>query len=462
MYSSQYGKKIGIYGLGKTGITSYLALASVADLVCYDDAQNAIHKFVTSYGVDYDNDHGNGLNGHIKDLTHDAWQSLDKIIVSPGIPPNHPIFDLAARYNIPTVSDLDIFFEQNKNATLICITGTNGKSTTTALIGHILLSNGLDYHIGGNIGTGVLSLPNNKEGYVIEISSFQLEMMRYFKSNFSILLNITKDHLDRHQNMDNYVELKKQLLYKFTPNGTWIIGIDNDITHKIYNEYHNKKLQNLIIPVSGLKKISNGVSYLDQCLFDLDNQQYLFEEPLQLQGPHNRQNISAAFAVCKSLGLNAIQIINACKTFLGLAHRMQFIGRVSNVNFYNDSKATNADAAKQAILSLDNIYWLAGGIAKEDGINSLRPWINKIKKAYLFGKDQDSFASALHNICAYQICDTLDNAFNQAMLDINFQETQMQNVLLSPAAASYDQFKNFEDRGDQFIGLFKNFSENLR
>lgn len=436
-------QKVGIFGLGKTGTCSYQALNKTAKLICYDDNVTTRELFINKFE-----------SKNIVELLDPQWRGLDKILVSPGVPKSHKIFKIARDNNIKITSDVEILFENNRKANFISITGTNGKSTTTALIGHILNNSYYDYSIGGNIGIAPLCLPLDKEGYILELSSFQIDLLSNFKTKIAVLLNITQDHIDRHRTIEEYIKIKESLLYMLASDGIGIIGIDNEITNCIYqNLKNNLKL----IPISFANKNIEGISYLKGEIFDnfFEKVRIPVGEPKYLQGEHNRENMAASFAVCKALGLKWEQIISACSTFQGLPHRMQYLGSIKTVNFYNDSKATNADSASKSIGSLDNIYWLVGGIAKEGGINSLKPLFSRIRKAYLFGRDRNVFANSLRGLAEYKIYDNLEDSFKDAFEDA-IHDNNMSNILLAPAASSYDQFDNFEHRGEVFIKLYKN------
>lgn len=421
-YFSQLGKKIGIFGLGKTGISSYEALKDAAELICFDDSQLNRKLFADIYG--------NEILVHYSDS---KWDKLDEILLSPGVPLSHEIVQKAKRFDIKITSDIEILYEECKDANFVCITGTNGKSTTTALIGHILKEAGYDYPIGGNIGMAALALPLYKPGYVLELSSFQLELLNNFQAKIAIILNITEDHLDRHHTMIEYINIKAKILTKLKTEGLAIIGIDNENSARIFQEYKGQ-IKN-IIPFSASKNKDN------------------IPELERLKGIHNKENIVASYIACRALGVSAKKITDSVVSFEGLPHRMQYIGSKNRLYFYNDSKATNAEAASKSLASLKNIYWLAGGIAKKGGIKNLEFLFANIKKAYLFGQAKEEFARVLENKVEYQIFDNLEKAFDSAVNDAINDKNMIKNILLAPAASSYDQFKNFEQRGEFFTKL---------
>ncbi|WP_341754825.1 UDP-N-acetylmuramoyl-L-alanine--D-glutamate ligase [Candidatus Tisiphia endosymbiont of Dioctria rufipes] len=448
-FLSQKHKNIGIVGLGKTGIAAWEVLNKVAKVICYDQASSSRDAFTKIYGSD-----------SLVSLSDLQWQNLDKILLSPGIPLSHDIVTMANSHNIPITSDIDLLFEEVRLrepevANFIGITGTNGKSTTTALTGHILQSCGFDYQVGGNIGFPVLAMRLDSKGYVLELSSFQLDLLNSFKAKIVVLLNITQDHLDRHNNMQGYIAAKKKIFNRMDKDSFAIISVDNEITKNIFLELQKENRTN-VVPISTYEILNKGISICNNIIYDnifepitinLHNNNYL-------QGMHNQENIAASYTACRVIGVRSEQIIAAIGLFKGLPHRMQYVGTVQGINFYNDSKATNSMAASKSISSLDNIYWLAGGIAKEGGITELEPWFYKIRKAYLFGQDKDLFASFLNGKVDYQICQDLTEDFNSAFRDAMEDMGGIKNILLAPACASYDQFKNFEERGNLFIELY--------
>ncbi|GAB4167737.1 MAG: UDP-N-acetylmuramoyl-L-alanine--D-glutamate ligase [Rickettsiaceae bacterium] len=438
--TSQAGKKIGIFGLGLTGHSTYEALKGVAEtVVCWDDSASNRQVFSSEYG-----------NECLKDLSHNVWTTLDKIIISPGVPSSHEVFLLAKGYNILISSDIQLFLEQNPNSKIVAVTGTNGKSTTVALIGHILRENELDYHIGGNIGLPALRLPENAQGYVLELSSFQLDLLDRFNPDIAVLLNITPDHLDRHGTFEKYCQAKFKA---FQGDGIKVIGIDNDKSKEFYTHlkiYGDEK----VIPISS-NLYRHGISCDQHQIVDrfFNRGSYGLRKLNNLPGAHNRENIAASFAVCRALGLMPKEIIEHLLTFKGLAHRMQYLGTKDGISYYNDSKATNATSALCSLSALDNIFWLAGGIFKEDTLLPIAPALKNIKKAYLFGQSKMIFAEYLKNKVEYELCTNMEEAFQKATSDALLIHSKA-NILLAPACASFDQFKNFEDRGNQFIKLY--------
>lgn len=463
-------KKIGIFGLGKTGISAYEYLKPDHQLVCYDDSASNRQQFINKFG-----------HSELKEINDQAWTALDYIVLSPGVPlyfPDpHAVVALAKKYNIPLTSDIELLYKAKPSAKYIAVTGTNGKSTTTALIAHIL---GDDFIACGNIGVPALdsvSHPSLKEGetiitgsprnyglamtekagYVIELSSYQLDLLDTFHANIALLLNITPDHIDRHGSFKNYIEAKKRIWRNMDKNDYLVICIDNEITHQIYNELKGK-VRFQLAPISRHCKRSGAIQEIKNSTitglprpYGLAMTDLLPHNPYLL-GDHNRENILAATATAKIMGLSDEEISAKIKSFIGLKHRMQFVRNYKNIDFYNDSKATNAESASKSLGSLNNIYWLAGGVAKEGGIESLKPLFSRIKKAYLFGEAKAEFAKTLDGKVDYMIVDDMAKALEFAAKDALKDKTKA-NILLAPACASFDQFKNFEHRGEEFIKL---------
>ncbi|MGI4775718.1 MAG: UDP-N-acetylmuramoyl-L-alanine--D-glutamate ligase [Janthinobacterium lividum] len=445
-FSLLQDSKVGILGLSRTGIAVYKALKNaVKEIIVWDDNQDNRKIFIEQF------DHSLLLPP-----LDSRWRNLDKFIPSPGIAPTHDLIKTIVAHGVDIISDIDLFFGECQSSKFIAVTGTNGKSTTTALIYHILKSASMNYYMGGNIGVPVLDLPIGAQGYVFELSSFQLELIKDFKPDISILLNITPDHLDRHGTFENYAKIKEKILFNMCSYGSAIINIDNHSTQNIFNNLKKKNFEKRLIPISISKICPEGIAIVENKIYDHIDDIVIFELPfnIYLQGIHNMENIAASYAACRLLGLKAIQILQAIKTFVGLPHRAQYIGTHLGVNFYNDSKATNGAAASKSIMFLDNIFWLAGGIAKKDGIEDLRAYFSKIKKAYLYGKDGHLFAKALGEEVDFEIFTTLKEAFWAANKDATAMNCDDKNILLAPAAASYDQFRSFEHRGETFITLY--------
>jgi UDP-N-acetylmuramoylalanine--D-glutamate ligase len=374
------------------------------------------------------------------------WQAIKFVVQSPGIAPNHTISELATGHNIPICTDIDLLQKRSPKAKYIGITGTNGKSTTTALIGHILEQAGFKTAVGGNIGKPVLELPElgNDSWYVLELSSYQLELSQALSFETAVWLNISPDHIERHKTMENYVKAKQRI---FLNAKNAVIGVDDNFSQTTAKSL-NIGCQTASILTSNADAYVNNLGILDIAgeTFDLNAAQYLM-------GEHNWQNIAVAFLATLPILKNATAVFEHIKTFPGLAHRQQQIATIDNVLFVNDSKATNADAAEKALKTYSNydIFWIVGGKAKTDGIDALAPYFSTIKKAYLIGEAATKFSETLNGEVNFTICNTLDKAVNVAFNDAKFAEKPV--VLFAPACASFDQFKDFEHRGETFQNL---------
>lgn len=443
------GRKVALFGLGGSGLATAQALvAGGAEVTAWDDNPDSVAK-ASAAGVP------------TADLRTVDWAAFAAFVLSPGVPLTHPkphwTVDLAHAAGVEIIGDVELFVRERRahapDCAFIAITGTNGKSTTTALIAHILKESGRDTQLGGNIGTAVLTLDPPKAGrfYVVECSSYQIDLAPTLNPTAGILLNLTPDHLDRHGTMQHYADIKERLV---AGSGTAIVGVDDSFSALIADRVERAGTRTVRISrrhvlASGLYaegprilKAEGGTSSL---FVDLDGIQ-------TLRGGHNAQNAAAAIAACLAVGVSAGEIHAGLKSFPGLKHRMQPVGRKGTVVFVNDSKATNADAAAPALSSYDRIYWIAGGLPKEGGITTLAPFFPKIAKAYLIGEAAPAFAATLGEAVPYEISGTLEQAVAHAAADAGRDETGGSAVMLSPACASFDQYKNFEVRGDAFVG----------
>jgi UDP-N-acetylmuramoylalanine--D-glutamate ligase len=446
-------KNIAVFGLGKAGMSTVRALSeSGANIFVWDDGDKAREKLFLEKLP----------NVIIQEPSTYKWDEISALIFSPGIPLTHPaphpIVSIAKATNCPIICDVELLYTAQKDAKFIGITGTNGKSTTTALTGHILKESGIKSDVGGNIGIPALDLePLGQSGfYVVEMSSYQLDLIKDTHFNISILLNITPDHLDRHGGMEGYIKAKEHIYKTQGANDVAIIGVDDEHSLKIYNHLKKHRKISHIIPISAEKEVAGGIAVLDGVVIDnINNKKYELGYLKRLAGKHNAQNIAAAFAAASFAGVAGDDIVKAVKTFMGLPHRMQYIAEIEGVTFINDSKATNAEAAAKALVTFDNIYWIAGGMAKEGGITSLGEFFPKIKHAYLIGAAQDEFAETLKGKVSNSKCGDLAHAFAKAKEDALKDKKNKPVVLLSPACASFDQWPNFEVRGDAFAGMVR-------
>ena len=444
------GRKVALFGLGGSGLATAEALAAGgADVTAWDDNPDSVARAAErGIGTAY--------------LRMVDWSGFAAFVLSPGVPLTHPkphwTVDLAHAAGVEIIGDVELFVRERRalapDCPFIAITGTNGKSTTTALIAHILKSAGRDTQLGGNIGTAVLTLdpPAPERFYVVECSSYQIDLAPTIDPTAGILLNLTPDHLDRHGTMQHYADVKERLV---AGSKTAIVGDDDSYCSLIADRLEKAGVE--VRRISRRHPVENGLHADGQRIMrakggraelvaDLDGIQ-------TLRGAHNAQNACAAIAACLAVGVSEDEIRAGLRSFPGLKHRMQPVGRRGGVTFVNDSKATNADAAAPALSSYDRIYWIAGGLPKEGGIASLRPLYSRIAKAYLIGEAAPQFAATLGADVPYEISGTLENAVRHAAADAERDEAPGAVVMLSPACASFDQFKNFEVRGDAFVSL---------
>jgi len=450
------GRRVALFGLGGSGLAAAEALvAGGADVVAYDDGEIA-RVTAAAKGIT------------VQDLRDITWDDVAALVLSPGVPLTHPephwTVPLARGAGVEIIGDVELFCRERAKlmpeAPFIAVTGTNGKSTTTALVAHLLKVGGLDVQTGGNIGTPVLALEPFAAGraYVVECSSFQIDLAPSLAPSVGILLNITPDHLDRHGTMANYAAIKERLV---AGSGLAVIGVDDDFCRAIAGR--RVTLGKPLETISVERTLEEGWSWEPHALtlraagpddaivvaarIDLAGIG-------SLRGAHNAQNAAAAVAAAKATGIDLGLIRAGLASFPGLAHRMEQVGRAGKVLFVNDSKATNADAAEKALSAFDGgIHWIAGGKAKEGGITPLAPFFPRIAKAYLIGAASDDFAMTLDGRVPYERCGTLDVAVARAAEEAASSADAEPVVLLSPACASYDQFRNFEVRGDRFRDL---------
>ncbi len=450
-------KKLVLFGLGRSGITSALALqAGGAEIYSWDDNE-ATREKAKELGVNIAN---------IYDLN---FEEFDALVMTPGVAiygeKTHAAAKIAIEAEIPIIGDIEIFAREinalpkDYNVKIIGITGTNGKSTTTALISHILTYAGKNVEMGGNIGKGVLSLeaPKKETHYVIELSSYQLDLTKSLRCNVAIQLNISEDHLERHGTMQRYVAAKRTIFANQTSEDTAVIGVDDNYGGAICTKLIASGSRK-VIPISSGQFVTYGIWADINGIYDnqTDRARKAVDLTLAkaLPGAHNAQNAAAAFAACKALGIDNKIIEEAIHCFGGLKHRLQKIGEIENVRFYNDSKATNADATWQALSAFEGIRWIVGGMEKSDGIDPLEPLFSHVRKAYLIGHSSPRFAKNLDGKVPFEICGDMETAMKAAYKDAR-QTKYNEIIILSPACASFDQYQDFEKRGDHFINIFE-------
>jgi UDP-N-acetylmuramoylalanine--D-glutamate ligase len=439
---------VAVFGLGRSGLVVAEALkAGGAHPVLSDDTP-ARCADAKAAGFDVV-DHGRF-----------DWSEMAALVLSPGVPLTHPephsVVKAARGAGVPVLGDIELFAMASADLPahrVVAITGTNGKSTTTALVGHILKTAGLPVAVGGNIGEPALALEPQAEGgiYVLELSSYQIDLIDRFVPDVAVLLNMSPDHLDRHGDMTGYAAAKERLFRDQGAGQTAVIGVDD--AHGLrFAEQLAERGDLRVVPISGERRITGGVAVEQGALSDLSAGDVATVGSIQkaaaLRGAHNGQNAAAAFAVCRALGLSVDQIMAGLMSFPGLAHRMEAVGRADGVEFINDSKATNVDAASRALGSFDNIYWIAGGRPKTTDLSGLSAYFPRIRRAYLIGEAANDFARSLDGAVDHVIAGDLATAVTQAWADARDQKAAV--VLLSPACASFDQFTSFEARGDAF------------
>lgn len=444
------GRSVAVFGLGRTGIATAKALAAGgAKVVAWDDNEET-RASAEKAGITLD------------DLNRRDWGDIAALVLSPGIPLHYPqphrMVELARAVGAPVIGDMELFAMQAgkvEDVRVVGITGTNGKSTTTALIGHILKQAGRDVRVGGNIGEAVLSLAPPRPGaiYVLELSSYQLDLVERLHCDVAVFLNITPDHIDRHGSLENYIAAKRRIFATQGDGDTAVIGVDDAPSRKVFADMRVAGGGD-VVPISSRKVISNGVYALGGTLYDaLEGKAKPAADLARakaLPGRHNAQNAAAAYAAVRKLGLTAEEAASGIESFSGLAHRQERVAELGPVTFINDSKATNADAAAQALGCYEDIFWIAGGQAKEGGVKSLKPFFDRIRRAYLIGQDADLIARQLKGKVDTVQSGTLSNAVARAARDAVESGKPAPVVLLSPACASFDQFRSYEHRGDSF------------
>ncbi len=444
------GSSFVVLGLARSGLATVRALrAAGIDCIAWDD--NAASR-----------DAALQAGARVSDPATIDWSGITALVISPGIPSTlpvpHPVAVAARTAGKPIICDVELLARAQPDATFVAITGTNGKSTTTSLIGHILQQAGLRCQVGGNIGRGALDLdPLGKGGlYVLELSSYQLELLQTFRADVAVWLNITPDHIDRHGDIAGYVAAKKNIFLRQRAGDCAVIGIEDEPSREVEREMAARP-GIACIPVALDRPVANGISYRAGVLVDADGYTVDFSDVLTLPGDHNGQNAACAWAVCRWLDMPREVIVAGMKTYDGLPHRQERVAAVGNIVYINDSKATNADATARALSSYDDIYWILGGQAKEGGVAPLASYFDRIRHAFLIGEATDLFAGQLDGKLPYSRCGDLQSALDAAHAMAQ-REAQGEGkgpavVLLSPACASWDQWKSYEHRGDAFRAM---------
>lgn len=454
--TSYAGKSVAVFGLGASGIAAAEALRDGGAFVSAWDDGVAARDAAIAREIP------------LADLEAADWSRFSALVLAPGVPLTHPEPHWTVRraqdHGVAIVGDIEIFARERAlhapGAPFLAITGTNGKSTTTALIAHILRHAGQDVQMGGNIGRPILTLEPPEPGrfHVIEMSSFQIDLTPTLGPTVGVMLNVTPDHLDRHGTIEHYAEIKERLVL-----GADIaaVGVDDEFGLAMLRRRVNV---GPVVAFSAEKSIAPGYSLFDNTVV-CSNREGLavklgsLDGISTLRGRHNGQNALAAVAAVReclsALGHSTdIDWQGALSSFPGLPHRMEEIGRIGKVLFINDSKATNADSTEKALLSFPrDVFWILGGKPKAGGISSLAPYFGGITRAYLIGEATEAFAATLEGNVPFERSGTLDEAVWAAAKAAQTSDGAQPVVLLSPACASYDQFRNFEVRGDCFRGL---------
>ncbi len=450
------GHRVAVLGLGRSGLTAARALrAGGAEVVCWDDG-------------DVGPAEAEGFA--VADLRRDAaWEGVMALVVSPGVPhlypAPHPVVAAAQARGVVVDNDVGLFFRSFGDADwevmermpqVVCVTGSNGKSTTTALIAHCLTAAGRPVQMGGNIGRGVLDLEPATDGQVVvlELSSYQIELARALAPDIAVFLNLSPDHLERHGGIGGYFAAKRRLFAEGGPERS-VIGVDQAEGRFLAGQMREvAENGDPVIRIANSVQIKDGWSVFARKGFLAEWRRGRQVAAIDLRGvaslpgAHNHQNACAAWAVLRALGLGPRQIEEGLRSYPGLAHRSQVVAVRGGVTFVNDSKATNVDAAAQALRAFDRVRWIVGGEPKAGGIEALAPLFGKVAKAYLIGAAGDAFAVTLGAV-PHEVSGTLEVAVAAAAAEAEPGDT----VLLAPACASFDQFDSFEARGDAFVRL---------
>jgi UDP-N-acetylmuramoylalanine--D-glutamate ligase len=442
------GRRIAVLGLGKSGTAAARALArSGAEVLAWDD----------------DTGRRDGIAGAgiaVADLATLDFADIRTLVLSPGIPHSHPaphpVAAQARAAGAEIICDVELLLRATRGIRTVAITGTNGKSTTTALVGHLLDDGTRPVAVGGNLGTPAIDLAPLGAGgvYVLELSSYQLELISPAAFDVAVLLNLSPDHLDRHGGMDGYIAAKARMFAGQQPQQSAIVGTD-DAPSLAICERLAAAGDRIVVPISAQVPHDGGVWVAEGWLTDARHgapvRRFAMADATTLPGSHNGQNAAAAFAAASAIvSADDDRLAARIASFPGLAHRLELIATIDGVRYVNDSKATNADAAARALASYETIYWIAGGRAKEGGIASLTGWFNRIRHAYLIGEAADAFDATLAGRVPVTRSGALDAAIAAAAHQARADGIAGAVVLLSPACASFDQFANFEARGEAF------------
>ena len=451
MLDKLLGKNVFVLGLGKSGMSSLIELKKRGvHVIAWDDNKDLRMK-------------AGNFGAQLTPPEEFDFTTAALLLLSPAISRKHYAYQAATAAGIPIITDVELFVSSHKGEKFIGITGTNGKSTTTALVYHILKENNVPAVIGGNFGIAVFDMPKLPKGgwYVLELSSYQLELVPSLDLDIAAWLNLTTDHIDRHGSMEAYFDAKFNIMKRaHKKKYTNVIALDDEYTRRVFKMVE-KDPHATNIPVSFDRKVPGPWVNVRGVLMD-DGKELLDTTRLEnLKGKHNRQNIAVAFAIARAAGIPDAGIAKAITSFKNLSHRMENIGEVAGIRFINDSKATNAESTRWALGSYDEIYWILGGKPKDDGIEPLTEIFTdeRIKRAFTIGAAGKDFHKVIkRDIDSYR-CGKLDKAvakaFKLALKDLKKGRVVNPVILLSPSAASFDQYESFEARGEHFRRLFE-------
>ncbi len=448
-------KKIAILGAGKTGVSAYKHYQYLGfDVLIWDENPIVVKKLQNNYNF----------------ISFANWDylELDFIIVSPGIPLKHPkrhyLLEQSEKFNVKIYCDIELFIKENPQIKYVAVTGTNGKSTVTALIKHIFSENAKRCTYAGNIGVPVFDIEPSQYDYIIlELSSYQIDLINDLHFNCSLLLNIQEDHIDHHETFENYKNIKYRIFENQISQDVAIIS------KELINDYLEQSKQQKIVV-----KLNDDIN--EKSIYCLDNKiidNYFYNNKnimdttdlVFLKGEHNNINISFAYAVAKFFNMKNEDIVKSIISFKGLKHRQNNLGLKNNITFINDSKATNQESTLQALKayvnSKNNVYLILGGVAKSSNLDIILPYLKWVKKVFLIGSSTEVFSIILRaNSICFEISENLQTAttfaYKEALKDEMLKEKEKYVVLLSPACASFDQFKSFEERGDTFVKIIEN------
>ncbi|MEO1311562.1 MAG: UDP-N-acetylmuramoyl-L-alanine--D-glutamate ligase [Pseudomonadota bacterium] len=448
------GETLAVFGLGASGLSAIEALvAGGANVLAWDD-KDAARKAAEKLGA------------KVERYDNWDWTRIASLVLAPGVPLTHPrphpVVLTAREAEVEVIGDVELFARAYKKAPpgapkIVAITGSNGKSTTTVLVAHLLNALGTRAVAVGNIGTPILSAPGWSQAdiYVAELSSFQLDLTSSLKADVAVLLNITPDHLDRHGDMANYVAAKCRIFLNQTANDHAVIGVDDAPSQTICTEL-SSKARRVVTPVTVGAAVGFGVFAMDAVVYSRDGGRTETLASLKnakaLQGAHNWQNAAAALAVLRVLGVEPTKAQRALDSFSGLPHRAETVAKAGRLTFINDSKATNPEAAAKSLSAYSDVFWIAGGRSKSDDFSVLAGSVKSVRQAFFIGEAAETMKGAFPDIPS-EVSGTLVKAVRAAAEAAEASDAKEPVILLAPACASFDQFTNFEARGDAFRAL---------